>query len=218
MPYPGKNWKPLGSQGIYWIMPDYTGLSSKKHKPTQDIAEDQQIYHQPLYIKPKSTIISVTAEDVQGSKTATGSDELERTRIAAGWRIRVDGFWGAGPDEVFLFADYKLGRVAIVRTRDWAGSETAECVQQLDAECESCDPASELRPELIQTRRTRAACLVKRPLSSGRITIPREIIWVLQLENETARDLMLVLVEPVLEVWSTKRWQRQVGGSLFVAT
>jgi|GEM_PF-5606194 len=126
------------------------------------------------------------------------------------WRLRT-GFWAQSPTGVVLLVpDFEQGYIAAIREDDWKGSAEAQELADLDAEIEECEDP----PKTQRLKRFRAAGLFGSNLSKGRLTIPRDIVWLVARDNAD-RDVTLVFREPVIEIWATRRWQDYLAGVLF---
>lgn len=137
--------------------------------------------------------------------------KTEKSRAKWSWRVRGCGFW---PDdlkeELLLLPNFEIGYIAAIRQDDWEGSSLALALADFDSELD--DAVDDDRAERL--KRVRAASVFQGSLSNGRVVIPREIAWLLQRENEE-RDITLVHVEPVVELWPTRRWEDYLAGHLF---
>lgn len=138
--------------------------------------------------------------------------KAEEQRDATSWRIRTGGLWLAKQKEgLILVADFDKGCVAAVREEEWEGSHPQRRITNLDLGIE--DVEDEEQGERL--KRIRAASVFRATLSNGRVAIPREIVWLLQRDNEEARDVTLVSIPPVVEIWPTRRWEEYLAGHLF---
>lgn len=130
------------------------------------------------------------------------------------WRVRVLDFWPADvKEDVRLVPDYEKGLIAAVREDAWEGSILERTVSELDAEAVGVDDSE----EADRLSRFRAAALFHGRLENGRLAIPKEVVWLLQRDNEQERDVTVVPVGPTLELWPTRRWQDYLAGHLFRA-
>ncbi len=136
----------------------------------------------------------------------------EEDQVAISWRIRGGAFWpGDLKGELVLVPNFDEGYIAAVREEDWEGSPLERVLADLDSEID--DAEHDERGERL--KRVRAASIFRGSLSKGKVAIPREIVWLLQRDNETQRDVTLVFVERVVEIWPTRRWQDYLAGHLF---
>ena len=146
---------------------------------------------------------TTTAEEV-GAKKAD--------RIAPSWRVRVSEFWPEDvKEDVGLVPDYDKGLIAVVRDDAWAGSVLERSISELDADLERAGETVEGN----RFSRLRAAALFRGHPENGRLAIPKEVVWLLQRDNEQERDVTIVPVGPTLELWPTRRWQNYLAGHLF---
>lgn len=146
-----------------------------------------------------------TAEEVRSKKT-------QEDRVPVSWRIRGGGFWAEDlKGQLFLIPDFEVGYIAVVREEDWHGSQPAHALADLDAAIEEAED----RQGAECLKRVRAASVFRGSLSKGKAAIPREIVWLLQRDNEEQRDVTLVQLEPVVEIWPTRRWAEYLAGHLF---
>ncbi|MGB2986946.1 MAG: hypothetical protein WBE26_13825 [Phycisphaerae bacterium] len=133
-------------------------------------------------------------------------------RVAASWRIRGGGFWPDGlKEELVLVPSFEVGYIAAVRKADWNRSQPARALAGIDSAIEEAEDGD----EAVRLKRLRAASVFHGSLSNGKVAIPREIVWLLQRDNEKQRDITVILVEPVVEIWATRRWQDYLAGHLF---
>ena len=137
--------------------------------------------------------------------------KIEKSRTESSCRVRGCGCW---PDdlkeELLLLPNYEIGYIAAIRQDDWEGSRLALALADFDSELD--DAVDDDLAERL--KRVRAASVYGGSLSNGRVAIPRDIAWLLQRENEE-RDITLVHVEPVVELWPTRRWEDYLAGHLF---
>lgn len=146
-----------------------------------------------------------TAEEVRGKKTEEGLGPVS-------WRIRGGEFWAPSlTEEVLLVVDFDVGYIAVIREADWNESEAARRLADLDDAIGDAEDEEE-RDRLA---RRRAASVFRGSLSRDSVRIPREIAWMLQRNNEKARDVTLVRRGSIVEIWPTRRWQDHLAGHLF---
>ena len=157
-------------------------------------------------MKTDTRTYRTVAEEVGGKKRGRG-------QLAASWRIRCGEFWAEGvadKEVVFLVPDFEAGYIAAVREANWDESQPARAIGDLDAEVEDSDDEREQR-----LKRVRATSILRGSLSGGRFAIPREIVWLLQRDNEELRDVTVIYLDPIIEIWPTRRWQDYLSGHLF---
>ena len=94
-------------------------------------------------------------------------------------------------------SDFGLGYIAAVREEAWEGSGPASSLAGIDSELQEAQDDD----HAARLKRLRAASLVRASLSNGKLTIPREIVWLLQRGNEEQRDLTVVSTGSVVEIW-----------------
>lgn len=141
--------------------------------------------------------------------------ESGQRRDATSWRIRTGDLWPVKhKDELVLVPDFDKGCVSAVREEQWEGSDPQRRIANLESEIEDVEDEEERE----RLKRIRAASVFRTTLSDGRVTIPREIVWLLQRDNEEARDVTLVSLPPVVEMWPTRRWEDYLAGHLFRGT
>ena len=148
------------------------------------------------------TLAYLTTGDVRRTKKKEGKD---RSRS---WRVSVDKFWGESDSgTVYFVPDYDLGYISAIRAADWPGSAQAQALADLDADIGDSDDQHEKR----RLRRLRAAFVFDGVLSQGRISVPRELVWILERENKH-RDLIILSVGHVVEIWPVQQWQHYIAG------
>ncbi len=156
-------------------------------------------------VKTNPQTYRTKAEEIRGKKT-------EKSRAELSWRVRGGGFWPDNlKEELLLLPDFEMGYIAAVREDDWEGSKPARALADLDSELD--DAVDGERADRLE--RVRAASVFRGSLSNGKVAIPREIVWLLQRDNEDDRDVTLVSVGPVVELWPTRRWEDHLAGHLF---
>lgn len=97
---------------------------------------------------------------------------------------------------------FQEGWIAAVRAADWTNSplqKEAERLGRLDTEDMDDRSARDLRRAIAES-------LYDGRLSSGKIRVPTEIVWVLADDNP-GRDVTVIDSGPYLELWPTSRWQ-----------
>lgn len=118
-------------------------------------------------------------------------------------------------EDLILVPDFQLGCLAVVRESEFSGTDVSQSIEDLHATIENgdSDPA-----ELRQLQRISAASRLTAKLSGGKLTIPREIVWLLRRGNEQERDLTLVRRGVIVEIWPSSRWQEYLAGHLLKPT
>ena len=109
-----------------------------------------------------------------------------------------------------LIPDYDEGYVAVVPKDAWPDSEQARSLEDVDSAIAEHEETGEAK----RLRRRRAASVFRATVSGGRLTVPQEINWLLDRDNPY-RDVTLVRVDRVVEIWPSRRWQDHVAGHLF---
>jgi len=136
----------------------------------------------------------------------TANEEKARPESHVSWRVAVSRLWGhrrGGP--VVLRAYFDERCIAAVRASEWAHSPQKQELGQLER---LLDDELDLRTAR-DVRRSIACAVFDARLASGKLTIPKEIVWLLAQDNP-ARDLTVINVGLYLEVWPTLVWQQRM--------
>ena len=100
------------------------------------------------------------------------------------WRIRTGGLWKSNiKDKLILAADFDEGFLTAVREGDWENTKAARRVRGVQSAVD--DVGDEAGADRLQ--RVLCASVFEATLSGGRITIPREIVWLVQRDNDEHR-------------------------------
>ncbi len=148
------------------------------------------------------SIVHRTAEELGAKKKSTDMASL---------RVKVAPFPGkSGISELVMVPDYERGCLQVVCAESLPGSPPGERLRALEEALEvERDGES---PERL--RRLRAASEFRGKLSSQKLTIPAEVAWVLHRDNPD-RELILVVLPDLLEIWPTRRWQNYLAAHLY---
>jgi len=137
----------------------------------------------------------------------TAAEQRPKAESHVAWRVRVAKLWGrSSKARVVLRPYFEEGWVAAVKAEDWEKSplraELTRLERLLNHGIDDA-PARDVRRKL--------GALFEGNFSSGNITIPSEIVWMLR-EIAPSRDLTVVDAGPYLEIWPTTSWQRRMRG------
>jgi len=137
----------------------------------------------------------------------TAAEQRPKAESHVAWRVRVANLWGrTSKTRVVLRPYFEEGWLAVVKAKDWKRSplrRELERLRRLLNEDIDDGAARDVRRKL--------GALFEGNFSSGNITIPSEIVWVLR-QIESSRDLTVVDAGPYLEIWPTILWRRRMLG------
>ena len=143
----------------------------------------------------------------QRTLRVTAAEERPKPESHVAWRVRVARLWGRTPKtRVVLRPYFEEGWLAAVKAKDWKRSPLRRELERLRRLLnDDIDDAA------ARDVRRKLGALFEGNFSSGSITIPSEIVWLLR-EINPSRDLTVVDLGPYLEIWPTTSWRRRMLG------